>query len=425
MRILQLGSTGSGVQFLQLALRRAGYTEVKTDGVFGPLTRSAAANFQRKSGLVPDGIAGQLTHNALTPYYLGYIKHRVWVGDSFYTLAREYKSSVSTIETANPDADSKNLTPGSILTVPLGFDIVPTDIDCCSFLISCCCRGLAARYPFLKLSEIGRSVMEKPLWCLRFGKGKNRVLYNASHHANEWITAVLLLKYTEELCRAYALRGLIFSQSAEEIFEYADLAVLPAVNPDGIDLVTGELTGGGFFNAARRLALDYPQYPFPAGWKANIRGTDLNLQYPAGWEQAKENKALLGVTSPAPADFVGSAPLTAPESRATADFTLSFLPKLTLSYHTQGEVIYWKYLDFLPYNSRSIAEAFSSVSGYAAEDAPFASGFAGYKDWFIEAFDRPGYTIEAGKGTNPLPLSQFDDIYRKNLGILTLGTIVT
>ena len=425
MRILQLGSTGPSVQLLQLALRRAGYKEIVSDGVFGTLTRSAVMEFQRKSGLISDGFVGQYTHNTLMPYYLGYLKHRIRPGDSFFSLARRYGSSVSAIEAANPGADGRNLAVGGVLTVPLGFDVVPTDIDCCSFFISCCVRGLAARYPFLKISEIGKSVMGRPLWCLRFGEGKNRVLYNASHHANEWITTTLLLRFTEELCRAFSTKGLIFSQNAEEIFNYVDLAVIPAVDPDGIDLVTGELTGGEFFNYAYRLSLDYPQYPFPSGWKANIRGIDLNLQYPAGWEQARENKEKLGVVSPAPADFVGSAPLITPESRAMYDFTLSFLPNLTLSYHTQGEVIYWKYMDYLPYNSRVIADAFSSVSGYAAEDTPFASGFAGYKDWFIEAFDRPGYTIEAGKGSNPLPLTQFDDIYGKNLGILTLGMIVT
>mgnify|MGYP004548025827 FL=1 len=72
-----------------------------------------------------------------------------------------------------------------------------------------------------------------------------------------------------------------------------------------------------------------------------------------------------------------------------------------------------------------IADAFAAVSGYAVEDTPYASGFAGYKDWYIAAFDRPGYTIEAGKGVNPLPLAQFNDIYNANLGILTLGMIVT
>ena len=32
-----------------------------------------------------------------------------------------------------------------------------------------------------------------------------------------------------------------------------------------------------------------------------------------------------------------------------------------------------------------------------------------------------GFTIEAGLGKNPLPLSQFEEIYKDNLGILVLS----
>ena len=53
------------------------------------------------------------------------------------------------------------------------------------------------------------------------------------------------------------------------------------------------------------------------------------------------------------------------------------------------------------------------------------SSNAGYKDWFIQAFDRPGFTIEAGRGKNPLPISDFDTLYKENLPILTYGALVT
>ena len=64
------------------------------------------------------------------------------------------------------------------------------------------------------------------------------------------------------------------------------------------------------------------------------------------------------------------------------------------------------------------------LAGYTVADVPFASSFAGYKDWFIQTYDRPGYTIEAGIGTNPLPISQFNEIYRDNIGILILGAVL-
>lgn len=153
-------------------------------------------------------------------------------------------------------------------------------------------------------------------------------------------------------------------------------------------------------------------------------GVDLNLQFPAGWEKAREIKYSQGYTSPAPRDFVGFGPLTEPEALAVYNFTLSHNFRLILAYHSQGEVIYWQFQDYNPPRSLEIGQRFSYVSGYLLEETPFNSSFAGFKDWFIQSYNRPGYTVEVGLGTNPLPISQFDKIYADNLGILTLGSIL-
>ena len=298
---------------------------------------------------------------------------------------------------------------------------MPADVPYCHEILEFNLQNLVKRFPFVSLFSIGKSVLGKEIYALKIGDGEKEIFYNGAHHANEWITIPVLLKFAEQLACAYAESGRIFGQSARKLFSAASVYIAPCVDPDGVDLVTGELTGGEYYDAALRIAQSYPDVPFPSGWKANIRGVDLNLQYPAGWEQARENKFALGIVSPAPADYVGASPLSAPESRAMYDFTLSLSPQLTLAYHTQGEVIYWRYLDLEPRGARDIADTFAAVSGYSAEDTPFASGFAGYKDWYIREFDRPGYTVEAGLGRNPLPLSQFDKIYADNLGILTLS----
>lgn len=425
MKILRLGSIGPSVQLLQLALERAGFGPITTDGIFGTATQYALRRFQQANAIPVDGVAGSVTHRALLPWYTGFLIHTAARGDTLYSIAQRYGSTTPALALANPDIDAASLMPGTPVVVPLPFDVVPTGIDYCAALIGYCVRGLAARYPFIVTGEIGKSVMGRPLWCMSLGRGNNRVLYNASHHANEWITTALLLKFTEELARAYASGGFIYGQSAAELLDYASLFIVPAVDPDGIDLVTGELTSGEYYEQAAAIAADYPQFAFPSGWKANIRGVDLNLQYPAGWEQAKANKAAQRIISPAPADYVGASPLSAPESRAMYDYTLSLDPALILAYHTQGEVIYWRFADFDPPGAENIGRAFAQVSGYALEDTPFASGFAGYKDWFIQSFDRPGYTIEAGRGQNPLPIGQLPGIYSANLGILTLGALVT
>ena len=425
MRTLKSGSYGPAVELLQLALTRAGFGPLVTDGVFGDGTAAALMRFQRSRGLSPDSVAGPVTQRALLPWYTGFLSYTVRPGDTLLAIARRYGAALPAVLTANPGLRPENLTVGETVTVPLPFPVVPEGITCFSGLVNYCVRGLAVRYPFLTLGEAGRSVMGRPLWTLRFGQGENRVIYNAAHHANEWICTLLLLKFTEALCAAYVEGGSLYGQRAAEIFDYASIFIVPAVNPDGMDLCTGEMQGGQFYTRALSLAAAYPQYSFPSQWKANIQGIDLNLQYPAGWEQARENKFQQGIVSPAPGDFVGERPLQAAESRAMYGYTLSINPALVLAYHTQGEVIFWRYRDIEVPGAADIAEAFGEVSGYAVEETPFASGFAGYKDWFIEDFRRPGFTIEAGLGVNPLPIEQLGKIYEDNLGILTLGALVT
>lgn len=212
---------------------------------------------------------------------------------------------------------------------------------------------------------------------------------------------------------------------AAELYEEASIYFVPMVNPDGVNLVTGayENTSPEYIKAVE-ISANYPNIAFPSGWKANIDGTDINLNYPAGWENAREIKFEQGYTSPAPRDYVGTAPLSAPESLAMTEFTEENNFLLTLSYHTQGNVIYWKYLDYNPVNALSIGETLANVSGYTLETTPYSSGFAGYKDWYIQEFNLPGYTIEAGMGTNPLPISDFNEIYRDNENLLVQAALL-
>ena len=298
--------------------------------------------------------------------------------------------------------------------------IVTTDIPITSRRNEELILALARQYPFLRTEVVGSTAFGRPIRALVLGSGPRKVLYTAAHHANEWITAYVLLKFAEELAQAIQTGGRIYGIPAKNISNAATIYMIPMVNPDGVDLVTGAIEPGSLeYEIARRLGENYPDIPFPSGWKANLLGVDLNLQYPAGWLQAREIKFSQGYTKPGPRDYVGRAPLGQLESRALADFTEAVDPALVLAYHTQGQVIYWKFKDIFAPGAEALAQDFARTSGYELADTPYESAWAGYKDWFIQEYRRPGYTIEVGRGENPLPLQQFDEIYRKNLGILT------
>ena len=302
--------------------------------------------------------------------------------------------------------------------------IVNTDVPMTSALCGETIERIVRTYPFCSVRQLTTTAFGRPVWSLTIGTRDRRVLYTAAHHANEWITTPVLLKFVEELASAMDAGGKLFGVEAQNIGKAATIHTVPMVDPDGVDLVTGAIEQGTLeYETARRLGDNYPNIPFPDGWKANLLGVDLNLQYPAGWLQAREIKFSQGYTKPGPRDYVGRSPLSQRESIALAEYTREVDPALVLAYHTQGKEIYWQFENYEVPGARALGEEFARLSGYTLAEVAYESGFAGYKDWFIQEFRRPGYTIEAGSGVNPLPIDQFDEIYRDNLGILVTAAL--
>ncbi len=418
MKVLKTGSSGVEVEYLSLGLIRASFNPGGIKNTFDQGVKNALIAFQNKEGISADGIVGEETYQRLLPYLKGYDTVVIGEGQSLDDIAKSYFVDEDAIKIANPMVQS--FLPGTEITVPYGFDVVPDNVNYTYELVTLIAEGLKARYPFANLSTAGNSVMDKELWYIRIGTGEKKIFFNASHHANEWITTPVLLKFAEEYLRAIAMGSAINSIDASTLYSTKSLYIMPLVNPDGVDLVNDAIDPNNpLYLNARSISANYPAISFPDGWKANIAGTDLNLNYPASWEKAKEIKYGLGFVSPAPRDFVGASPLSAIESRAVYNFSVKNNFALTVSMHTQGEVIYWKYLDYLPPRSEEIARELSAVSGYNLETTPYASGFAGYKDWFISYYNLPGYTVETGKGQNPLPISELKNIYPANSRLLT------
>ena len=230
MNTLQLGSIGPLVEFLQNILKQLGYYSGAIDGVFGNNTRNAVIRFQRNFSLPQvDGIVGPQTWNALSPYING----------------------------------------------GLGF-IVPTNISYSSRILQINIDSLLSLYPFIEIGFIGRSILGRNIPYIRIGNGSKEVFYSGAIHANEWITSPILMKFIADYCYTYQNNLTIFGYSARKLYNNTSIYIVPMVNPDGVDLVTGEFTvNSPTYNFAKNIAQDYPSIPFSSGWKANIRRCGL------------------------------------------------------------------------------------------------------------------------------------------------------
>lgn len=423
MQTVSLGSRGPDVRVVQSLLNRIGYNSGTVDGVFGNRTFQAVIAFQRNNGLAADGVVGPATWRVLDRLMRGYDIYTVRSGDTISSIARAYYTTVNAILTANPGVNPDLINVGQQLTVPYGIDVVTLDVAPTYEIVQRQIQGLKARYPFLEIGSIGRSVMGRELFYIRLGRGNREVSYNASHHANESITTPMLMEFVENYARAYSTGTSIQGYNIRELYNLSSIYIIPLVNPDGVDLVAywPNYDNPAFIRAAQ---LNRTGLPLPSVWKANIRGVDLNLNYPADWEREKEEEIEQGITSPAPRDYGGEAPLSEPESRAMVDFTRAHNFSIVIAYHTQGEVIYWQFKNYAPSRSLTIANQFAAISGYAVEAGVAEAAYAGYKDWFLQEYRRPGYTVEVGSGINPIPFGQLPGIYRENEGILLLGAVV-
>ncbi len=345
-------------------------------------------------------------------------------GDTMYGIARRFGVSLQELIAANPQiSDPSRLTPGQRISIPGGEgvpgEIVRTNITYGHANVMADLMALRRRYPFISSMVIGNSVLGRELVAIRLGTGPKEIHYNGAHHANEWITTPLLMKFIEEFARNYEEGSSWNGFDVRAIFRSTSIWIVPMVNPDGVELVQrGLRPGQPFYNELLRWNGGSTNF---RGWKANIRGVDLNRQYRANWELARR----AGPPGPAPALYAGPAPESEPETKAIANFTRAHNFRLVIAYHTQGEIIFWNYLNLAPTESRSIVNEFSRLSGYrAVSEAPEVAAHGGYKDWFILAYRRPGFTIEVGRGVNPLPISQFPRIWNSNVRVMLYAATV-
>ena len=332
-------------------------------------------------------------------------------GDSLWSIAMSRNLPLDTLILVNPDLNPNQLQIGQVVNVPtrVTWRIVNGRREYDYGMMKNDLQQLLAIYPFLQIAPIGNSVLGNEIPEVLIGRGDKKVHYNGSFHANEWITTAIIMTFLNDyalsLTNQSTLRGVVTSL----LYEQTSLSIVPMVNPDGVELV---LNGPPEGEPHRSNVLEWNDGSLDfSSWKANIDGVDLNDQFPAEWEKEREGNP----RTPGPRDYGGESPLSQPESIAMAELTRRRDFARVLPFHTQGQVIYWGFEGCHPSENEVLAGEFGRVSGYTPEET--TGSYAGYKDWFIQDWRRSGFTVELGIGTNPLPITQFDEMYEAALGI--------
>ena len=281
-------------------------------------------------------------------------------------------------------------------------------------------RNLTEKYPFLKSGSVGKSVLGRDLKLLRLGKGADYILYTAAIHGSERLTAIVLLRFIEELCEALRVGGKVAGVDAHRALYGKGVLFMPLCNPDGCEIALKGAKGCGD-HAGRLYKLCNGDFDH---WNANARGVDLNHNFDAGWEELHNLEREHGFYGPGPTRFGGLKPHSEPETVAMVELCKKVNIRYVMCFHSQGEVIYWDYNGINTHRGQKMAEIFAASSGYALDvPTPLAVG-GGFKDWFIETYRRPGFTIELGKGQNPLPPTDGEKIYAQVRELMMLGLLM-
>ncbi len=239
---------------------------------------------------------------------------------------------------------------------------------------------------------IGYSAFSREIYAVKIGEGRPTGIAQYAIHGREYCVAELAFAHY-----AYGIsRGSCW--------------LLPLVNPDGALLSEVGLSAAPRQNREKLFTWNNFSEDFSL-WKANGRGVDLNVNFPARWGEGRKN-----VRAPASENYIGEAPFSERETLALKEFTEEIRPDYTVSYHTKGEEIYWYFYQPLAdcaYDKR-LALTLSEATGYPLARATGSVG--GYKDWCIQRYKIPAFTVEAGRDCYAHPLSgeAKRDIIEKN-----------
>ena len=281
-------------------------------------------------------------------------------------------------------------------------------------------KELNEKYQSLKITTCGKSLLGKDIFALVIGEGKKNIVYVGGTHGVEWLSSLVLLKFAENLAIAYENEETLSGFNVKDILKNIKLIIIPELNPDGIEIAIKGASACEKYKA-ENYEICKGDFSF---WSANARGVDINHNFNADWYTLREAEKEAGINSPSPTRYGGLFPESEPETATITRLCRRIPIETLITFHSQGEEIFYEYGKNTPKKSLHMAKIFSALTDYTLvkNEGLYSSG--GLKDWFIEEFGSPAFTVEIGKGKNPLPIEAVDEIYERLESMMVVGTIL-
>lgn len=188
---------------------------------------------------------------------------------------------------------------------------------------------IAASHPSIaRLDSIGYTWEGRPILCLKISDNVNaaeeepKLLYMGCHHAREWISVEVPLRFAMMLADSYGV-----NPAWTGLVDEREFYIVPCVNPDGF---VYDYNTGNYWRKNRRN-------------NGGSYGVDLNRNYdgsqngdPSGnWGGAGSSH------TPSSETYCGPAAFSEPECQAIRDLCLAVPFDMTMSYHTYSELVMW------------------------------------------------------------------------------------
>ena len=255
----------------------------------------------------------------------------------------------------------------------------------------------AAHPDIVRVFSIGKSYQGRTIWAAEVSdnvgvdEGEPEVMFDGLHHAREHLSGEMALYILRLLTGNYGT-DTATGRRVTRIVNSRRIWIIPMVNPDGLEYDLG----GHPYRSWRKS-----RQPNPG---SSSIGTDLNRNYDYAWSG--------GDPHPSSIYYRGSAPFSAPETRAVRDFVLSRRIdgvqriRTHISFHTAGELVLWPYghtyAAVPPDMTRLDARAFqrmgrhmASTNGYTPEQSSALYTTTGDEiDWLYGTQRIFSYTFE-------------------------------